>query len=63
MKAELFSYPMIAAYGGITAALLRSIREGDGLLVFIVYGLILGVLFYVVTYFIEKLIVRYKKSG
>jgi len=61
MKTQLFSYPMVAAYGGITAGFLGSI--GDGLLVGTVYGLILGGLFFVATYFIEKLIVNYKKSG
>ncbi|ADI00462.1 MULTISPECIES: hypothetical protein [Salisediminibacterium] len=61
MKTKLFRYPMVAAYGGITAGLLGSI--GDGLLVGIVYSLILGLLFYVAVYFIEKLIVNYKKSG
>ncbi|TMW71206.1 hypothetical protein [Alteribacter natronophilus] len=63
MKTKLLSYPMIAAYGGFTAVLLGSVRDGDALLGSVVYGLILGVLFFVAASFVEKRIVKHKKSG
>lgn len=62
MKTKLFSYPMIAAYGGITSGLIISIRDGNGFMDGIMYGLIVGVLLYAVTCFIEWLIVNFKSQ-
>ncbi|QKS72287.1 hypothetical protein FLK61_37260 [Paenalkalicoccus suaedae] len=61
MKSQLLSNPMVAAYAGLTVGILGSL--GDRLLVSVVYSLILGGLFFVATYFIEKVIVKHKKSG
>ncbi|UTR10018.1 hypothetical protein MM300_19390 [Evansella sp. LMS18] len=60
MKGKLLSYPMIAAYGGFTSAVWKS--GNGGMLSAVLYGLILGGLFYLVTLFIEKRIASYRKA-